>query len=74
MVDMTATNSTCDILMPGHARGPPDHGMNVPLTGSTLDSLESQRVGRKESASDPHIFESTCMEAPLTKTFVFAGT
>ena len=45
-----------------------------PLTGSTLESLDSQRVGRKESASDPQIVEFTCMEVLLMNTLVSAGT
>jgi hypothetical protein len=72
-VEMTVTNSTCDIFWPGHTRGPPDHAMKVPRSGViSWESAprtapgRSQREGRKSWASGPQEARSLCRPALLT--------
>jgi len=75
MVIMTATNSTSAIFWPGHERGPLDQGRNAIRGGGINEpSSDNHLVGRKESASEPHIPGLTCIQAAEIKIVVLPGT
>lgn len=63
-VATTDTNSTCDIFIPGHERGPIDQDMYVPWGGvmktGSGELGSSQRVGLNSRESGPHVEGRVC--------------